>query len=362
MPPRQPLDRNLSSPYFLVRVTDVSSAPVCQFVESWLQSDGTYGDKVGGRYGGANNPAVAVNGFTPAVNDLALCRSADGAGGLQWELSCAVPGGASSSPSSWKPPARAATTAALPANTYANGTAGVGATLTGNSNGALSAQDGVALAAGDRLLVKTESAPANNGIYAVTQVGDGSHPYILTRTTDCDEAPDLLGATVVIEEGTVNADTVWLGTADATITVGTTALPWVSIYPPTCYQYGGNPTAASSISARSTNVLNVPRGNYLVSCVATVAFSGGAGSIHPAMGRCNAGGAPATPFLISTTPRVTGANLDFTIVSLTQLMNTGDYDDDGSTATIDFSFYIVQATGAGTVISGVQQITALRVA
>jgi hypothetical protein len=38
---------------------------------------------------------------------------------------------------------QAATTTTLPANTYANGTAGVGATLTGNSNGALASIDGV---------------------------------------------------------------------------------------------------------------------------------------------------------------------------------------------------------------------------
>src|SRR5947209_4899971 len=44
-----------------------------------------------------------------------------------------------------KPTARAATTAALPTNVYSNGTSGVGATLTGSSNGALAAQDGVTL-------------------------------------------------------------------------------------------------------------------------------------------------------------------------------------------------------------------------
>ena len=47
-----------------------------------------------------------------------------------------------------------ATAAALPACTYANGTAGLGATLTGNSNGELAAQDGITLVVGNRILVK----------------------------------------------------------------------------------------------------------------------------------------------------------------------------------------------------------------
>jgi hypothetical protein len=90
---------------------------------------------------------------------------------------------------SWKQPVRAKTTAALAANTYANGSSGVGATLTGNSNGALAAQDGVTLVATERLLVANEATGSHNGIYVVTQVGDGSHPYILTRATDADAPP-----------------------------------------------------------------------------------------------------------------------------------------------------------------------------
>lgn len=124
----------------------------------------------------------------------------------------------------WKPSVRARTTAALAANTYANGSSGVGATLTGNSNGALAAQDGVTLAASDRVLVADESTGSHNGPYAVTQVGDGSHPYILTRVADADIAAELRQASMFIEEGTLYADTMWTCTTNAPITVGTTAL------------------------------------------------------------------------------------------------------------------------------------------
>jgi hypothetical protein len=128
----------------------------------------------------------------------------------------------------WKAAVRAKTTAALAANTYANGTSGVGATLTANANGALAAQDGVTLVVGNRLLVANEATGSHNGIYVVTQVGDGSHPYILTRATDADTAAELVNATVKVSEGTAAADQEWQCTTNAPITVGTTALVWAS--------------------------------------------------------------------------------------------------------------------------------------
>lgn len=124
----------------------------------------------------------------------------------------------------WKASARVATAAALPANTYSNGTAGVGATLTATSNAALTV-DGVSVAATDRVLVKNEVAGARNGIYTVTQVGSGSLPYILTRALDDDSAVEITsGMAVNVSEGTANADTTWTLTTNDPITVGTTAL------------------------------------------------------------------------------------------------------------------------------------------
>ena len=110
-----------------------------------------------------------------------------------------------------KDPARAATTGALPAATYNNGTSGVGATLTGDSNGALSAQDGITLSANNRLLVKNQSSAAHNGLYELTQVGDVSNPFILTRVTGFNDAASIVpGSFVFIEEGTTNGDTGWV--------------------------------------------------------------------------------------------------------------------------------------------------------
>lgn len=125
-----------------------------------------------------------------------------------------------------------ATAAVLPNGpaVYANGASGVGATLTAASNAAL-VVDGVTAVAGDRVLVKNEAAPANNGIFSVTTVGDGSTYYVLTRALDMDDAieplsgkSEYIGAFTFVEAGTVNTSSGWVQTGTAAITVGTTAI------------------------------------------------------------------------------------------------------------------------------------------
>lgn len=133
---------------------------------------------------------------------------------------------------SQKPTARAATTTTLPSYTYANGTLGVGATLTGTANGALAAQDGVTLAVNNLLLVMNETggnAPYN-GLYTLTQVGDGSHPYILTRQVDMDSSIEFSGAFVPVDnEGAVNKNTIWLASWSSSFTVGTTNVTFTQL-------------------------------------------------------------------------------------------------------------------------------------
>ena len=140
---------------------------------------------------------------------------------------------------SWKMPARAATTTTLPAYTPTHGTLGVGDILTGNSNGALSAQDGVTLVANDRLLVKDETGgnDVNNGIWVLTQVGDIGTPYILTRSTDCDSAATMLQAALYIEEGSTQSDTQWVNSTNAPIVVDTTAISFIQFGVATTYSF-----------------------------------------------------------------------------------------------------------------------------
>jgi hypothetical protein len=118
---------------------------------------------------------------------------------------------------------RLATAAALPAYTYAANI------ITANANGALTV-DGVSPIVGDRILLKDGAAGTDNGIYSVTQVGDASNPFILTRTTDClDSSTYLSGSFTCIQEGMANALTLWLVTTQGTIVVDTTAVTWTEL-------------------------------------------------------------------------------------------------------------------------------------
>src|SRR4029450_5350878 len=101
------------------------------------------------------------------------------------------------------------------------------AALTGNIS-----IDGVTTAAGDRILLKNQTAPAENGIWMAACTA-------WTRATDADIEADLIGAAVFVSAGTVNADTAWVLTTNAPITVGTTSLTGVQ------FAGGGTYTAGS---------------------------------------------------------------------------------------------------------------------
>ena len=125
--------------------------------------------------------------------------------------------------------ARFATITALPSCTYANGTAGVGATLTADADLELTI-DGVVPTVGDLVLVKNQAAPAQNGLYAVTAVGAVDAEFVLTRHTSADQAAELVGGNAfAIEAGNTLADTVWLCTTDGAVTIGTTAITFIAI-------------------------------------------------------------------------------------------------------------------------------------
>ena len=116
-----------------------------------------------------------------------------------------------------------ATTADLSA-TYANGTSGVGATLTANANGALTV-DGSTPGAADRILIKDQSTDAENGIYTVTTVGTNAAAFVLTRATDADTGTEFTGGSFTfVETGTANADNGYVFTHNGAPTMGTTGL------------------------------------------------------------------------------------------------------------------------------------------
>jgi len=167
-------------------------------------------------------------------NDIVNKTYADAlAGGLNFHQAC-----------------RLATTAALPANTYNNGAFGVGATLTANANGALSV-DSTLTVAGNRILIKNEAAPANNGVYTVTQVGTAGTPYILTRATDFDTPGTGVnqidaGDFFLITAGTANTNTSWVQQTPLPITVGITSIVFQQFGAPITYSAGTGLTESPS--------------------------------------------------------------------------------------------------------------------
>lgn len=80
--------------------------------------------------------------------------------------------------------------------------------------------DGVALAVGDRVLVKDQTTTSQNGIYVVASGA-------WSRATDADTWAELVSAYVWVQSGTQNGDTGWLCTVDPGGTLGTTAVTWV---------------------------------------------------------------------------------------------------------------------------------------
>ena len=145
---------------------------------------------------------------------------------------------------------KVASAAALAASTYANGSSGVGATLTANANGALTI-DGVSMSTNDRVLIKDQTDASHNGVYTVTNAGGASATFVLTRATDTDTAAEMTGGTFVFaEQGTANADNGFVFTHNGTPTIGTTDL--------TVSQFSGaGQITAGSALTKSGNTLNV---------------------------------------------------------------------------------------------------------
>jgi hypothetical protein len=154
-----------------------------------------------------------------------------------------------------------ATTTALPAVTYANGTGGVGATLTANANGALTV-DGYTFTSpadnGTRILIKNQAATLQNGVYTLSAAGDAGLPFILIRATDFDTAGTGVdqidqGDFFLITSGTANANTSWVQQTPLPIIVGTTGIVFSQFGAPLTYSAG---TGLNESPAYTFNIAN----------------------------------------------------------------------------------------------------------
>ena len=119
-----------------------------------------------------------------------------------------------------------ATATKLPDNTIS------GIVITATNNGALVVDTNNAVTVGQRILVWQEPIPANNGIYTVTTVGDGSHPFVLTRASYSNIAANMAaGSRVTATNGYFYKGVTFIQQTSGAITIGTTALNYFPNYP-----------------------------------------------------------------------------------------------------------------------------------
>jgi hypothetical protein len=99
--------------------------------------------------------------------------------------------------------------------------------------------DGIAIVAGDRVLVKNQTNPADNGIYVASASA-------WARSADMNTWAEVVSAYSFIETGTTLADTGWVVTSDAGGTIGTTPIVW------TQFSGAGSYTAGTGLTLAGT--------------------------------------------------------------------------------------------------------------
>ncbi len=146
--------------------------------------------------------------------------------------------------------------------TYNNGASGVGATLTNAGTQVALTVDDVLMTVGKRVLVYNQTNQAENGVYEVTTVGDGSTNWVLTRTTDADtyglRDPNALGYNdaFFVTNGNTGAGETYVCTTTGTITFGTTAITFAQISSAQVYSAGTglNLSPATTFNISNTGV------------------------------------------------------------------------------------------------------------
>lgn len=126
--------------------------------------------------------------------------------------------------------------------------------------------DGVALVAGDRVLVKDQTTTSANGIYVVA-AGAWS------RATDMDSWAEVPSAFVFVEQGTVNAEIGYVCTSDQGGTLGTTAITFVQFS-------GAGQVVAGNGLTKTGNQIDVVGTNGITANADDIALTGQALAFH----------------------------------------------------------------------------------
>ena len=104
--------------------------------------------------------------------------------------------------------------------------------------------DGITLTTGDKVLVKNQSTGSQNGIYTVVASGAAS------RNTDYDTIAELAGQLIIVQEGTTNADKIFLCTTDTDAVLNTDTITFSQVQP----SFTGTVTSVGIADAGSSEI------------------------------------------------------------------------------------------------------------
>jgi hypothetical protein len=159
----------------------------------------------------------------------------------------------------------AATTVNL-ATIYSNGTSGVGATLTADTNRAMTTIDGETVVLNERVLVKNQTDAKQNGIYVLTTLGSVSVPWVLTRATDADNNPTgemKNGDFTFVQRGTVNASIGFINnSATNPIVIGTDNITYTE------FNAGKTVVAGDGLTEATPGTISVASGGVTSAMIA----------------------------------------------------------------------------------------------
>lgn len=191
--------------------------------------------------------------------------------------------------------------------------------------------DGVALATNDLVLVKDQSTANQNGIYVVQASPARDDLY--------DSFIEHVGALIAISEGTVNADHMYLCTADKGGTLDSTSITWTKVTP----QNAGTVTSIAAGSGLTGGT---------ITSTGTIAWGGLSGDSTPQLGGdLDLNGSDITSASnadVDINPHGTG-----NVVLKTDLVSIGGGSEVGhisSNSTQDLKLSTNSATNSGTII------------
>ena len=182
--------------------------------------------------------------------------------------------------------------------------------------------DGIACVAGNRVLVKDQTLPAENGIYLVA-----AGAWI--RDIDADISGDLAGGTTSVDAGTVNGGELWSTPFKVTDVIGTTAMNWYRVWDsstivPVTNGGSGRATGTTAYALIATGTTATGTQQTLANGLTTQVLVGGGAAALPVWTVATGTGAPVRATSPTLVTPILGTPTSGTLTNATGLpLTTG---------------------------------------